>query len=474
MASLLLIDDDTALVPTQVRHAFPAPGHDVIVAGTGRDGIAAMRAARPAVVLLDVMLPDGSGLEVYQELRAIDPGVPVVFITTSSTSETAIEAMKRGAYEYLMKPLDVDQLRRIVHGALEISRFREPVALAEAVDTQPEGALLGTSSAMLDIYKAIGRVAPQSVPVLVTGESGTGKELVARAIYQHSARASGPFLALNCAAIPESLLESELFGHERGAFTGADRRRIGKFEQCNGGTLLLDEVGEMALPLQAKLLRLLQEQRFERVGGNETVQTDVRIIAATNRDLRALSADNQFRADLYYRLGVFTIHLPALRERRDDIPLLVHHYLRQFGQQMDRDIREVTADAMVRLVGYTWPGNIRELQSVVRQALLNASTSNVLHAMFLPDLTARPLAAAGSFDIERFIRDRIDTAAGDAYAEAHREVDRILMTVALERTGGNQRDAAKLLGISRQTMRMRQRSLGIHVAHTVETDDDAD
>ena len=473
MASLLLIDDDPVLVPEQVRHAFPRPAHELVIAGTGRDGVQAMRTARPEVVLLDVLLPDRSGLEVYQELRAIDPAVPVIFITTSGTSETAIEAMKRGAYEYLTKPLDLEHLRRVVQSALEITRFREPVALASAPDAQPDGAILGLSPAMLEIYKAIGRVAPQDAPVLVSGESGTGKELVARAIYQHSNRSRGPFLALNCAAIPENLLESELFGHEKGAFTGADRRRIGKFEQCNGGTLLLDEVGEMPIALQAKLLRLLQEQRFERVGGNETVQTDVRIIAATNRDLRARSAENRFRADLYYRLGVFTIHLPALRERRDDVPALVEHYVRQFARQMGRDVREVAPDAMVKLVAYEWPGNIRELQSVVRQALLNA-TGTVLHAMFLPELAAPAVAPASSFDLEAFIRDRLATTAGELHADTHREVDRILMTMALEHTHGNQRDAAKVLRISRQTMRMRLRSLGIHVTQTIESDGDAD
>ena len=231
---------------------------------------------------------------------------------------------------------------------------------------------------MREVYKAIGRVAGQDVPVLITGESGTGKELVARAIYQHGPRAKAPFLALNCAAIPENLLESELFGHEKGAFTGADRRRIGKFEQCNGGTLFLDEIGDMPLALQAKMLRLLQEQAFERVGGNETVRTDVRLIAATHRDLKAWSAEGKFRPDLYYRLSVFTIHLPPLRERGDDLPLLVQLYLRRFSRELGREVREVAPEALERLRGYSWPGNIRELQSVLKQALLQASGTVLL------------------------------------------------------------------------------------------------
>ncbi|HEY0253226.1 MAG TPA: sigma-54 dependent transcriptional regulator, partial [Kofleriaceae bacterium] len=303
-ARVLLIDDDPVLVPRQVRHTFQSPDYDVIVAGNGAAGLACVRDARPDVILLDLRLPDRSGLDVYSEIREIDARIPVIFVTMAKTADTAIEAMKFGAYDYLYKPLDLEQLQLTVREALEVDRrMLEPVAFGEPADEA--GGIFGACPAMLDVYKVIGRVARQDVTVLITGESGTGKELVARAIYQHSARASAPFLALNCAAIPDNLLESELFGHERAAFTGADRRRIGKFEQCNGGTILLDEIGDMPIALQAKLLRLLQEQSFERVGGNETIHTDVRLIASTHRDLKATDA---FRADLYYRLGVFTIH----------------------------------------------------------------------------------------------------------------------------------------------------------------------
>src|SRR5438477_6629504 len=303
MAHLLLIDDDPAMVPEQVRHAFPAPEHRVDVAGTGANGIERVAAAPPDIILLDLRLPDQSGLEVYQQIRKIDARVPVIFVTLAKTADAAIEAMKQGAYDYLFKPLDLHQLRRVVGEAVEVARrMREPAVVAEtAPDPDVDGAIVGTCPAMREVYKAIGRVAGQGVPVLITGESGTGKELVARAVYQHSARAKAPFLALNCAAIPENLLESELFGHEKGAFTGADRRRIGKFEQCNGGTIFLDEIGDMPLALQAKMLRLLQEQSFERVGGNETVRTDVRLIAATHHDLKADSAQGTLRSDLFYR-----------------------------------------------------------------------------------------------------------------------------------------------------------------------------
>src|SRR5207253_10818398 len=288
--------------------------------------------------------------------------------------------------DYLFKPLDLPQLRRVVGEAVEVTRrMRAPAIVAEtAADADAEGAIVGSCPAMSEVYKAIGRVAAQDVPVLITGESGTGKELVARAIYQHGPRAKALFLALNCAAIPENLLESELFGHEKGAFTGADRRRIGKFEQVSGGTLFLDEIGDMPLALQAKILRLLQEQAFERLGGNETIRTDVRLIAATHRDLTAWSAEGRFRPDLYYRLGVFTIHLPPLRERGDDVPVLVRHYLRRFSRELGREVREVAPEALERLRGYRWPGNIRELQSVLKQALLQASGTVLLPA-FLPD-----------------------------------------------------------------------------------------
>jgi two-component system nitrogen regulation response regulator GlnG len=319
------------------------------------------------------------------------------------------------------------------------------------------------------VYKAIGRVAAQDVPVLITGESGTGKELAARAIFQHGPRSHAPFVALNCAAIPETLLESELFGHEKGAFTGATQRRIGRFEQCSGGTLFLDEVGDMPLALQAKILRLLQDQTFERVGGNETIHTDVRLIAATHRDLKAWSAEGRFRPDLYYRLGAFSIHLPPLRERADDLPLLVRHYLRRFSSELGREVHELAAEALERLCGFAWPGNVRELESVLKQALLRAH-GPVLLPDFLPELPeAHGEAAApvvpppGGFDPEAFIRQRLGPDARNLYAETRRELDRLLLSRVLEYTGGNQLRAALLLGIARRTLRAKLQDVGLHV-----------
>ncbi|MET0282948.1 MAG: sigma-54 dependent transcriptional regulator [Polyangiales bacterium] len=473
---MLLIDDDDALIPEQVRSAFPEPTHRVDVVHSGGDGLAKLRAGpRPEVILLDLRLPDQSGLEVFEQIRAIDARIPVIFVTMAKAADSAIDAMKRGAFDYLYKPLDLTRLRKVVDEAAAVARLHSPVVLASDTDVEDvDGALSGTCAAMSDVYKGIGRVAAQDVTVLITGESGTGKELVARAIYQHSARAKAPFLALNCAAIPEALLESELFGHEKGAFTGADRRRIGKFEQCRGGTILLDEIGDMPLGLQAKILRLLQEQTFERVGGSETIKPDVRIIAATHRDLKARAAGDRFRPDLYYRLSVFTIQLPSLRERGDDLPLLIGQYLRRFNRELGRNVRELAPETLERLRGYAWPGNIRELQSVLKIALLNA-TGPVLLPGFLPPLAEPEPPARKSqppaLDLDAFIGQRLHPEANDLYAETHGQVDRLLFTRALEYTRGNHRDAAKLLGISRQTMRVKLRALGLHVAHTVESDE---
>jgi two-component system nitrogen regulation response regulator GlnG len=392
--------------------------------------------------------------------------------------------MKLGAYEYLVKPVELPQLRAVVSKAVAISRaMNVPAVVAPdaAVDDRAD-AIVGRCAAMQEVYKAVGRVAAQDVTVLITGATGTGKELVARALYQHSRRASGPFLAINCAAIPETLLESELFGHEKGAFTGADRRRIGKFEQCSGGTLFLDEVADMTAPTQAKLLRLLQEQRFERLGGNETVQTDVRVLAATNRDLEAEVTHGRFRRDLFYRLSVFTIHLPPLCERGDDLTLLVQHYLRRYGRELSKEVKAVAPEAMELLRRYPWPGNVRELQSVLKQALLLA-TGPVLLSDFLPQAlhphpseapaAAWPDGAPATADaaLEQFLDERIRAGSADLYAEAVRRLERTLLAHVLRHTGGNQLQAARLLGITRGSLRAKLRELGIRIDRTVSGDE---
>ena len=480
MGQLLLVDDEPDLILAQVDHVFGASQHRIDVARTGEEGIRRVIERAPDVVLLDLRLPDLSGLDVYRRIRQIDARIPVVFITAAPAAHHAIEAMKEGAYDYLIKPLDTQHLRRVVGQALELSRLiREPAVVAESPPEEERGdAIIGCCPSMLEVFKAIGRVAAQDVTVLITGESGTGKELVARAIYQHGARAKGPFLAINCAAIPENLLESELFGHEKGAFTGAERRRIGKFEQCSGGTLFLDEVGDMPLATQGKVLRLLQDQAFERVGGNETIQTDVRLIAATNRDLGEAAAHGKYRPDLYYRLSVFTIHLPPLRERGDDLPMLVRHYVRRFNRELGREVREVTPEAMDLLRSYSWPGSIRELQSVLKQTLLRV-TGPVVTAESLPAPVSAhaappraegiaPVSGCGRSAIESFLRQELQDCGADLYQDVHRQVDQQLLPLVLQSTGGNQLRAAQLLGITRRTLRLRLRELGLAVTKTVE------
>jgi two-component system nitrogen regulation response regulator GlnG len=473
MPKLLVIDDDVSILHA-FRRAFRAPAVTLLTAATSAEGLEVVAREQPDVVILDIYLPDESGLVTFRRVRELDARIPVIFITGHGTAEAAIEAMKLGAFDYLIKPLELDHLRDLVGRAFEISRLMHVPAVVADEEPAAESAdvLVGRCPAMQEVYKAIGRVAAQDVTVLILGESGTGKELVARAIYQHSKRAQAPFLGINCAAIPETLLESELFGHEKGAFTGAERKRIGKFEQCNGGTLFLDEIGDMTPLTQTKILRLLQEQRFERVGGNETVQANVRLIAATNCDLPTLVETGQFRGDLYYRLSVFTIRLPAVRERPGDLPLLVDHFVKRFSRELGKDVVQVAPETHEVLSRYSWPGNVRELQSVLKQSLLQA-TGRVLVPDFLPpalraprDDGARPGAPALP-DWEHFIGERLQAGSEDLYAEALALMERQLLTAVLRHTAGNQVQAARILGITRGSLRTKIRALGITIERSV-------
>jgi two-component system nitrogen regulation response regulator GlnG len=474
MPTLLVIDDEPSILHA-FRRAFRDSALMILTASTAIEGLEAVRAAKPDVILLDIHLPDQSGLEAFREIRKIDARIPVIFITGHGTTDTAIEAMKLGAYDYLLKPLELAPLRDLVLRALEISRLMHVPALLDAESSGPGPAelLVGKCPAMQEVYKAIGRVATRDVTVLILGESGTGKELVARAIYSHSRRASGPFLTINCSAIPETLLESELFGHEKGAFTGADRKRIGKFEQCSGGTLFLDEIGDMSPLTQSKLLRVLQEQNFERVGGNETVHTDVRLIAATNRPLEEMVARGAFRSDLYYRLNVFTIAIPPLRERMEDMPDLIRHFLQRFSPELNKEVHSVAPEALALLQAYPWPGNVRELQSVLKQAMLNA-TGPVLVPAFLPAAvqtgTPPKFNEVASPDWERHIQERIHAGSQDLYAEVLAFMERQLITAVLRHTQGNQLQAAKILGITRGSLRTKIRALGITIERAVSSD----
>ena len=472
MTKLLVIDDEP-----EVRHSLESTLRSseivVLTADSGQAGIATAERERPDCIVLDLRLPDMSGLEVFDQLRAIDPRVPVIFITDFSTTEIAIEAMRRGAFEYLLKPLDVERLRSALDEALEVSRISHVPAVVDTLGLpEPAGDhIVGESQAMQQVYKLIGRVAPQDVTVLVQGESGTGKELVARAIYHYSRRSHMPFLAINCAAIPENLLESELFGHEKGAFTGADRRRIGKFEQLDGGTIFLDEIGDMSAATQAKVLRVLQEQRFERVGSNETIRTNVRVIAATNRDLNALAAQGQFRIDLYYRLSGFTIRLPALRDRAGDVAVLASHFLRQMSRDVGKQVRVITPEALELLNRHPWLGNVRELQSAIKYAIVRTG-SDVVTVESLPE-HLRPSSravASDSFDLTQLITELLARGETDLYRIVHNEVDRVLLEEALKHVRGSQLEAAALLGISRTTLRAKLRALGMAIEKHVSFD----
>ena len=488
MPEALVVDDDRT-IREMVRSSLSKINVDIIQAGTAQEALEAIKTASPEVVLLDIMLPVVSGLDVFREIRELDRRLPVLFITSSSESNVAIEAMQLGAFDYLAKPLDLPKLNDLVSKAIENRRLMNiPVALPVGGKKRSNGdQFVGRSPQMLEVFKSIGRVASENVNVLIRGESGTGKELVARAIYQHSPRSEECFMAVNCAALTETLLESELFGYEKGAFTGADRQRIGKFEQCNGGTIFLDEVGDMSQLTQGKVLRLLQEQKFERVGGNKTIETDVRIIAATNRNLEQMVKEGTFREDLFYRLNGMTISLPPLRERGNDIALLVEHYLNEACYEMGRsDIEGISSEALELLLQYRWPGNVRELQSVVRQSLLN-STSPVIVPSFLPeDVSSQFKSVPEVFeseapleedpalplsDLQLFVDQRLEAQTRDLYSETLEMMERYLLTRVLNETGGNQTRAAEILGITRGKIRDRIAQFGISLEKTVSIDE---
>lgn len=472
MPTLLVIDDESS-IRLSIKAVFSRTEVTVLGAETAEEGMQLMLEHSPDVILLDIKLGTASGLDVFHELRRIDPRCLVIFITGFGTTDMAIEAMKLGAYDYLTKPLDAKQLKHIVDQALAISQLVHVPAIideGERPEDKPDR-LIGNGAAMQAVCKQIGRVAPQNVNVLILGESGTGKELVARALYHHSRRSQGPFLAINCAAITESLLESELFGHERGAFTGADRRRVGKFEQCHGGTLFLDEVGDMAQHTQAKILRLLQEGCFERVGGNDSILVDVRIIAATNQDLDALIDQGRFRKDLYYRLSGVTVSLPPLRDRRDDIAELAHYFLFRYNRQLGASLQSISSEALELLQAYPWPGNVRELQNVIRQAVIVTAGPTVLPDFLPADVQQyEPAEADSDLNMPAFpdsdwqslpqaVKAWIADGERDVYRRAREQFDRLIIHEAMQHVEGNRSKAGGILGLSHVTLRAKLRSM---------------
>lgn len=487
----LLIIDDEPNIRYSIQTVLSSNELSVIEASTAKEGINLATQQKPNAVLLDVRLPDMSGLDAFDRIHAIDPRIPIIMMTAYSKTETAIEAMRRGAFEYFVKPVDFTVLKQAIARALHISRLNQVPALLPNEHEEPPAdseQIIGQSAAMQEVYKSIGRVAPQDVTVLILGESGTGKELVARSIFHYSKRSEKPFLAVNCAALSESLLESELFGHEKGAFTGADSRRIGKFEQVNGGTIFLDEVGDMSPSTQAKALRLLQQQQFERLGGTTTIQTDVRIIAATNRDLAAMVHDGTFREDLFYRLNGFTIQLPALRDRKRDIPMLIDYFVKVVSRDLAKPIRQVSQAAREMLLSHDWPGNVRELYSAVRYAVVNSSSGIITEQCLPPSCVDRrhvelsqveehlPEAsldagstnlAASVIDVGQLAELRSLVHSGwssgslDIYREVMQRVDAAIVEEALKLSGGNQQQAAERLGISRPTLRSKLRAINV-------------
>lgn len=484
MDKLLLIDDE-ADMQYSFRRIFDSPEIRLTTASSGEEGLKVFPTLKPDLVIMDIRMGGMSGLETLRRMRQIDARVPVIIMTAYGTTQTAIEAMKLGAYDYLLKPFDVPKLKQVVFAALKAARdMKRVVSFEPLLETEDyELGIVGRCEPIQSVFKLIGQVAASDATALITGESGTGKELVARAIYSHSRRAQQPFVAINCAAIPENLLESELFGHERGAFTGATSQRIGKFEQCQGGTIFLDEIGDMLLPIQTKILRVLQDGTFERVGGNETVKVDVRIIAATNQALEQAVAERRFREDLFYRLNVVRIQLPPLRDRAGDIPLLVNYFLRKIAGLQRQPPKSIAADAVAALEHYRWPGNVRELENVIHRATVVAKGDAILPGDLPPEIThggtgrttpppaATTLSTAttapetGAGDQETRLANLVTTlfqwARQDSKLKVIPAVERELVICALRETRGNQVQAAKLLGITRATLRKRMEKFGI-------------
>ena len=469
MYKLLLIDDE-ADVQYSFRRIFDSPEVELTTASSGEEGLKLIPRLKPDLVIMDVRMGGITGLETLRRLRQTDAKLPVIMMTAYGTTQTAIEAMKLGAYDYILKPFDVPKLKQLVAAALQAAR-----AMKQVVSYQPllesedyDQGIVGRSEPMQNVFKMIGQLAASDATALITGESGTGKELVARAIYHHSQRTAQPFLAINCAAIPENLLESELFGHEKGAFTGAGTQRIGKFEQCNHGTIFLDEIGDMTPATQTKILRVLQSGAFERVGGNQPVQVDVRIVAATNKPLEQAVAAREFREDLFYRLNVVRIQMPPLRERRDDIRLLVNYFLKKFSQGRQQPPKAIAAEALAALERHPWPGNVRELENVVQRSLVMAKGDVILLGNLPPEiatpgssgavrLSAIAAASAESIepDVAALVRQLFAWARGNLTLKVIPAVERELIIQALSETQGNQVQAAKLLGITRATLRKR-------------------
>jgi nitrogen regulation protein NR(I) len=467
MARILLIEDDPSTA-SAVRKVLLSEGYAVDHAERGDEALVQAKAHPFDLVLTDLKLPGLSGMDLIAELHKAKPKLPIIMMTAHGTTETAIEATKLGAYEYVVKPFDADELLDLVASAVTNSRL-----MSEAVDIGEAGgarfAIIGGSRTMQAIYKEVGRVAATSATVLIRGATGTGKELIARALYQHSDRANKPFIAVNCAAIPETLLESELFGHERGSFTGAQGRRIGRFEQAHGGTIFLDEIGDLNANTQSKLLRVLQERTIQRLGGDETVAVDVRVLAATHRELEKAIREREFREDLYYRLSVVTIHLPSLSERAEDVPELARFFIQRYASELGVESPSIQPEAIDYLQHQPWPGNVRQLENVIRQALLLARPFAISLDHVKQVLTKTPKAPTATGQThEAYVRELLDRVQRgeeqDAYARMMADLEPELFAQAIRLAQGNQAKAARWLGVTRLKMREKLTELGLHPA----------
>jgi DNA-binding NtrC family response regulator len=453
----VLVVDDELGVRESVRILL-SEGYEVATVASGDLALEAIQRERPHLVLLDIIMPGMDGMELLERVRVSDPGLPVVILTATKTVKTAVAAMKLGAFDYLQKPFDVDELRLIVERATRTAELEEEVKRLRH-ELRSQGALrsiVGKAQQMQSVLRTIRTVAPLKTTVLITGESGTGKELVARALHAESNRAEDPWVVLNCAAIPESLLESELFGHERGAFTDAHARKIGLFEQAHRGTIFLDEIGEMSINLQAKLLRVLEEERFTRVGGTSPVQVNVRVIAATNRNLERAIQEGKFRADLFYRLNVISIHLPALRERSEDIPFLVNHFLDSKARAVGVAPKHLTREAMERVTSYSWPGNVRELENAIERAVILSGDRTELD---VADLSDRLRTTSNDGPLGSLV---MEVCSGRlSLGDATDVFERTVIQRGLESANFNQTRAAELLGTTRRILKYKIDKLGI-------------
>jgi two-component system response regulator AtoC len=460
---IVIVDDDLSLVHF-LKKTLILKGYQIFAYPNGREALEGIKEDCD-LVLLDNRMPDLSGLEVLKRLKKSYPKVPVIVMTAFGTTETAIEAMRLGAFDYLLKPFELEDIFELVVRGLEAGKLmKRAVAIPALAEFQEDSdQIIGKSRAMQEVYKMIGQVAESDVTVLIRGESGTGKELVARAIYQHSRRKGGPFLAINCAAIPETLLESELFGFEKGAFTGANKRRVGKFEQCHQGTILLDEVGDMPLATQAKILRILQEGTFERIGGNETLQVNVRVLASTHRKLDEMIKQGAFREDLYYRLKIMTIVLPPLRERKEDIQELTEYFFHFYNRQLDTQVSYLEPQVFDKLRSHQWPGNVRELANTIKRGLILCKGEVMTDKEIVFDVEDEEISLSDEKELESVLTKRLDPLFTDIlrfwgtslHANLLEKVEKFLIQKALSETQGNQVQAAKLLGISRNTLRSR-------------------